>query len=275
MCKRLLQKCLMLGVTKVRVADGRFVIASDRKRDMEITIAIAQQSKFGFGACSDSTEIVPRSLGGVSVALAWAGSGGYKNPNNYQTLLTQKIRSLIQEGLEDRMVLRAAHDYLYSQHAGKVAVALTLMSVDTATQTILLSRNSNCPVIVKNQYGTEIYDENAGLLGVNKKIKHMVYELTLEPGLVMACYSEGIQTAARKSGYKQVATDLLPIIAKNNPEDALFIAGSMVEQALEWADHKPGDSMTAVVMGICDENTRHSFSRTLACYPYPEQAVMK
>ena len=52
------------------------------------------------------------------------------------------------DGARDGAVARAVHDYLYAMKDRKVSCTLTVISADLETETVVISRNSNCPTIV-------------------------------------------------------------------------------------------------------------------------------
>ena len=233
---------------------------------MEIKIGIAKTNKYAVSYCGDSAEVAERPQGGITVILA-DGQGSGKAAKNTSSLVVNKAAALIAEGARDGAVARAVHDYLYAVKDGKVSSTLTLISADLDTSTIVISRNSNCPVIVKDEYCTNIYDESISSIGVHKRMKPLMYQIPLEVGMILISYSDGIQAAGRKKG-KSISFDkILAIIEDNSAEDVAFIADSILEYALEIDEYRPGDDMTVVVMGICEANHTHKIRRMSVSFP--------
>ena len=233
---------------------------------MEIKIGVAKINKYAMADCGDSVEVVDRPSGGISAILA-DGQGSGKAAKVTSTLVVNKAVALIADGARDGAVARAVHDYLYVVKDGKVSSTLTLISADLDTQTAVFSRNSNCPVIIKHQYGIDVYDEDISSIGVHKRMKPLMYQLPLEMGMLLVSYTDGIQAAGRKHG-KVVNFDLIhKLIADNSAEDATFIAESILEYALELDNYRPSDDMTVVVMGICDTERDYNIRRMSVSFP--------
>lgn len=235
--------------------------------EMEIKIGIAKTRKYAVAACGDSVEVAERPGGGISVILA-DGQGSGKAAQITSRLVVNKAAALIADGARDGAVARAVHDYLYTVKDGKVSSTLTVMSADLDTQTAVFSRNSNCPVIVKQEFGLTVYDETISAIGVHKRMKPLMYQLPLETGMIFVSYSDGIQAAGRKRGREVDFSYLEKIIQENDACDAEFIANSIMEYALELDENRPGDDMTVVVMGICDRENIHKIQRMSVTFPW-------
>jgi len=233
---------------------------------MEIKIGIAKITKYGLAECGDSIEVAERPSGGISAILA-DGQGSGKPAKITSSLVVNKAATLIADGARDGAVARAVHDYLYVVKDGKVSSTLTLLSADLDTQTVVFSRNSNCPVIVKHQYGMDVYDEEISSIGVHKRMKPLMYQIPLEVGMLLVSYTDGIQAAGRKRSKIMDFEKIQKLIAENGAEDATFIAESILEYALELDDYRPGDDMTVIVMGICDKELPYKIQRMSVSFP--------
>ncbi|MCX7780436.1 MAG: serine/threonine-protein phosphatase [Negativicutes bacterium] len=234
---------------------------------MEIKVGIARINKYAVAECGDSVEIAERPRGGISAILA-DGQGSGRAAKTTSSLVVNKAASLIADGARDGAVARAVHDYLYAVKDGKVSSTLTIISADLDTETVVFSRNSNCPVIVKNQFGVDVYDEDVNPIGVHKQMKPVIHQLPLEMGQILVSYSDGIQAAGRKRGRCLQMEKLLGLITGSQPEDADFIAESIMEYALELDDYRPGDDMTVLVLGVSDRETVHKIRRISVSFPY-------
>ncbi|GMB02105.1 PP2C family protein-serine/threonine phosphatase [Pelosinus sp. IPA-1] len=233
---------------------------------MEIKIGIAKMKKYAVEECGDSVEVAERPRGGISAILA-DGQGSGKAAKITSSLVINKAAALIADGARDGAVARAVHDYLYAIKDGKVSSTLTLLSADLDTQTVVFSRNSNCPVIVKHQFGMDVYDEEISSIGVHKRMKPLMYQIPLEMGMLLVSYTDGIQAAGRKRGKVMNFGMIEKIISENHAEDATFIAESILEYALTLDDYRPGDDMTVVVMGISDKERVHNIQKMSVSFP--------
>ena len=234
---------------------------------MEVRVGVARTNKYAMSECGDSVETVERPRGGVSVVLA-DGQGSGKPAKLTSSLVVNKTVALIADGARDGAVARSVHDFLYNVKDGKVSSTLTIMSIDLDTQTAVFCRNSNCPVLVKQDYGIDAYDQTIASIGVHKRMKPLVYEMPLNVGMILLSYSDGIQAAGRKRGKEFDLQYIYRVLDENKAEDVNFIAQTVLEYALELDDYRPGDDMTVAVVGLSDQEAGHLIRRLNVVYPY-------
>jgi len=234
---------------------------------MEVRIGVARTNKYAMSECGDSVETVERPRGGVSVVLA-DGQGSGKPAKLTSSLVINKAVALLADGARDGAVARSVHDFLYNVKDGKVSSTLTIMSVDLDTQTAVFCRNSNCPVLVKQEYGIDTYDQTIASIGVHKRMKPLVYELPLNMEMILLTYTDGIQAAGRKRGKEFDLKYIYRVLNENKAEDVNFIAQTILEYALELDDYRPGDDMTVAVVGLSDQEAGHLIRRLNIVYPY-------
>jgi len=135
----------------------------------------------------------------------------------------------------------------------KVSCTLTVVSADLESETIVISRNSNCPTIVVTPDYETVYDEDVEPIGVHRHMKPRMYELPLTPGMIVVSYTDGIAHAGRKrSGRPADFERIMDYIRKNTADDVDFIARSILEYALALDDNKAADDMTVVVLGVAE-----------------------
>ena len=114
---------------------------------MEIKIGLAKTAKYANEYCGDSCDLAERPHGGISAIIA-DGQGNGLAAHHTSNWVVSKAVSLINDGARDGAVARAVHDYLYAMKDRKVSCTLTVVSADLETETVVISRNSNCPTIV-------------------------------------------------------------------------------------------------------------------------------
>ncbi len=220
--------------------------------EVEVKIGIAKTSKYAMSYCGDSCDIAERPHGGISAVIA-DGQGNGLAAHHTSGWVVNKAVSLITDGTRDGAVARAVHDYLYAMKDKKVSCTLTVLSADLDTETIVVSRNSNCPTIVKTADYVSVYDEEVGPIGVNRHMKPRMYEVPFEAGMLVVSYTDGIAHAGRKqSGKEADFQKIMAILEDNTADDCDFIAKSILEYALSLDHDQAGDDMTVVVMGISD-----------------------
>ena len=168
---------------------------------MEVRIGIAKTTKYAMSHCGDSCDFAERPHGGISAIIA-DGQGNGLAAHHTSSWVVNKAVSLIADGARDGAVARAVHDYLYAMKDKKVSCTLTVLSADLDTETVVISRNSNCPVIVNP-------------IGVHHHTKPLMYEVPFEPGMVLVSYTDGIQHAGRKHSNMADFQKIMDIINDN------------------------------------------------------------
>lgn len=235
---------------------------------MEVKIGLAKTTKYAMSHCGDSCDIAERPHGGISAIIA-DGQGNGLAAHHTSSWVVNKAVSLISDGARDGAVARAVHDYLYAMKDKKVSCTLTLVSADFETETLVISRNSNCPVIVKTEDFETVYDEPVNPIGVHRHMKPMMYELPIAPGTLVVSYTDGIAHAGKKTtGREADFNKILEIVRKNSVEDVNFIARSIMEYALSLDQDKAGDDMTVIVMGITDKSGNPKIEDIQVNYPF-------
>lgn len=236
---------------------------------MKIKVGMAKINKYAMQHCGDSFDIAERPYGGLSAIIA-DGQGNGLAAHHTSSWVVNKAAALIADGARDGAVARAVHDYLYAMKDKKVSCTLTVLSADLESETVVISRNSNCPTIVKTDEYLTIYDDEVSPIGVNRHMKPLVYELPFSPGMIVVSYTDGIAHAGKK--YDGAAMDMKKIVAiiEDNPaEDCDFIARSILEYALSLDKEKAGDDMTVVVMGISESPSEEpKIEQLSASYPF-------
>ena len=236
---------------------------------MKIRMGMAKINKYAMQHCGDSFDIVERPYGGLSAVIA-DGQGNGLAAHHTSSWVVNKAASLIADGARDGAVARAVHDYLYAMKDKKVSCTLTVLSADLESETVVISRNSNCPVIVKTEEYLTVYDDSVSPIGVNRHMKPLVYELPFSAGMVLVSYTDGIAHAGKKyTGSVMDMKKIISIIESSSPEDCDFIAKSILEYALLLDKEKAGDDMTVVAMGLAESSSElPKIEQLSASYPF-------
>lgn len=223
---------------------------------MEILIGIAKTNKYTTTGRGDGLEVIERPAGGMTVVLA-DGHGGSRSVSGISSMAVLKAAQLIVEGVRDGSVARAVFDYFSAVQEGNFSVALTLIGADTESGNLLLCRNTNCPILVRHEFGVDIYDEPAQSIGANKNVKPLTIQRPLEEGLIVATFSDGVLNAGRKRGRGLEMKNLVRQLEESRPEDAQYLADSLLERAMGLDSYEALDHMTVVVMGISDRTAEN------------------
>jgi serine phosphatase RsbU (regulator of sigma subunit) len=167
--------------------------------------------------------------------------------------VARKALSELAEGVRDGAAARAAHDYLYAYKSGKVSATLNILSVDLASNTLVLSRNNRCPaIIVTPDGGFRLLDEPSGPVGVRSGTKPQITELPMVAGTVVVIYTDGLETAGARSSHVFDIPAAVCELMTEGDISAQQLADSLLERALALDDGRPHDDISVLVLRILD-----------------------
>src|SRR5579885_1745133 len=129
-----------------------------------IDLAVAKTHKFATRESGDTAELVERPGGGVSLVVA-DGQGSGAAAKRLSLAVAGKVVSLLSDGVRDGAAARAANDFLFMQRDGRVTCALDIVSVDLASRTLLITRNSEVPMLIYRDGKLEEVWQSGGRIG--------------------------------------------------------------------------------------------------------------
>jgi serine phosphatase RsbU (regulator of sigma subunit) len=216
--------------------------------------------------------MVERPQGGISFVLVDGQRSG-RAAKAISNLVAQKTISLLAEGVRDGAAARAAHDYLYTVRGGKVSATLNIVSVDMVTKTLVISRNSHCPVIVQTGAGGQYcFDEPTRPVGVHRNTKPAIHEIPLEVGTVAAIYTDGIAAAGERHGQKiDVPSLFTTLYARYRAADEIArpIADELLDEALRLDERRPLDDMSVLIVAVARVGEDQEVRRLQLFLPIP------
>ena len=217
---------------------------------MEIEVAVAKVGKWATGESGDTLEMVERPHGGLSFVLVDGQRSG-RAAKTISNLVARKAISLLAEGVRDGAAARAAHDYLYTYRGGKVSATLNILSVDLTSKTLVLSRNSQCPVIVVSpEKEVQVFDEPSEPVGVRRGTKPQIVELPLAAGTVIVVYTDGIETAGARSGKSLDVPAVVRDMVVEQGASAQQLADGLLQQAVDFDQGRPQDDVSVLVLRV-------------------------
>jgi len=217
---------------------------------LEVDLAVAKVGKYASSESGDTVEIVERPHGGFSIVVADGQRSG-ASAKAISNLVARKVISLIAEGVRDGAVARAAHDYLRTQRSGQVSCELTIVSADMATRTLVLSRNTRCPSLLRRADATLWFDAPTAPIGIHRNTKPQVAEIALAPQLTLVVVTDGVWSAGSLTGAPVV--DLaaeLAVIDADCTATAATLADALLQAAVVREHSRPRDDATVLVVKV-------------------------
>lgn len=232
---------------------------------MEVQFAVAKISKYASSESGDTLEMIERPHGGISLVLVDGQRSG-KSAKAISNVVARKAVQLLAEGVRDGAAARAAHDYLYTYRAGKVSATLNILSVDTNTKTIVVSRNNPAPVIVwTEEDGLYLIDQPSKVVGVHRNVKPQITEMPIITGILVVVFTDGLQHAGSFSGADVInPSDIIHETISEGSMDPRIIVDTLLSRAVEAESGRPRDDisvMAAVVTKKVGDDTRRLSGR--------------
>lgn len=221
--------------------------------DPELQVAVAKVSKYAVRESGDTVELIERPHGGLSLVLVDGQRSG-KSAKAISNMVARKAISLLADGVRDGAAARAAHDYLRTMRGGQVSATLNIISVDLGTQTVVISRNSHCPVIVVHGSEAEAFllDEPSQAIGIHTRTRPVITELPITLGLHVVVFTDGVLSAGERYGER---FDVLEFVCEqvdscSTEMCARFLADALLNRAVEMDRGRPGDDVSVVVVSV-------------------------
>jgi serine phosphatase RsbU (regulator of sigma subunit) len=219
---------------------------------MEIEAAVAKVGKWATSESGDTLEMIERPHGGISFVLADGQRSG-RAAKTISNIVARKAISELAEGVRDGAAARAANDYLYTHRAGKVSATLNVLSVDLVSNTLVLSRNNHCPILVVTPEGRiDVIDAPSQSVGVHRGTKPHITELPLQPGIVVVAYTDGLEAAGSRVDRVFDIPGTLALLLAQEDIDAQALADGLLARALTLDHGRPRDDISVVVIRTVD-----------------------
>ena len=235
---------------------------------MEIEAAAVKVAKWATSESGDTLEMIERPHGGISFALADGQSSG-RAARAISNIVARKVIAELAEGVRDGAAARAANDYLYTYRAGKVSATLNILSADLVSNTLVLSRNSHCPILILTPDGQlQVLDGPSEPIGVRRGVRPEITELPLEAGMTVVAYTDGLQEAggwsSRSFDVPTALTELAAQITSGEANSAHVLANALMVRALALEQGRARDDISVLVLRVIDresDGVRHLLLR--------------
>jgi serine phosphatase RsbU (regulator of sigma subunit) len=238
--------------------------------DLEIQVAVAKVSKYAVRESGDTVEMIERPHGGLSLVLVDGQRSG-RSAKAISNSVARKAVSLLADGVRDGAAARAAHDYLRTLRSGQVSATLNILSADLTTRTLVLSRNSHCPIVVVHgpQREVQILDDESEAIGIHPRTRPVITELPIEADLHVVVFTDGVLTAGERYGEQlDVPAFVCEVLGACDIEGcARAVADGLLARCLELERGRPGDDVSVVVASVVPRPAADEVRRLLARFP--------
>lgn len=216
---------------------------------MLIDVAIAKTEKYASRESGDTVELIERPAGGITVVML-DGQGSGRAAKTLSLLLSSKAVALVKEGVRDGVVARATHDFLFAFRHGQVSATLDLLSIETRTGAIVITRNAESPLLLCDEQGPRAIETNSGPIGRYRWTKPAIVQLPMRVGTQLAMFTDGIPHAGRKRGQDPIDFNALAGEFLGRGLEAQAIADAIIARAIEMDSGHPGDDMAVVALSL-------------------------
>ncbi|MCL4394714.1 MAG: serine/threonine-protein phosphatase [Chloroflexi bacterium] len=233
---------------------------------MELQVAVAKVPKYAVDESGDTVEMIERPHGGLSFVVVDGQHTG-RGAKAVSILVARKAVSLLAEGVRDGAAARAAHDYLYTLHEGKVSAELQIVSIDLVSGTIVVSRNSRCPAVVGDVRGVRLLDQSSEPIGVHLRMKPIISELALEPNVTVVVFTDGVLNAGVRFGQTFDAAGFVQSALRDDSISAQALADAILARAKESDRGRPGDDTSVLVLRVVPSTSGDNARRLTLRFP--------
>lgn len=231
---------------------------------MQIQLGAAKVAKYASRESGDTLEVIERPHGGLSAVLVDGQRSGH-NARIISNIVARKAIALLGEGVRDGAAARAAHDYLLTHRSGQVSAELVILSADLRTRSLVVSRNTRCPVYVWRESALHILAAESQPIGIRDFTKPAIDELPMFAGTFVVAYTDGLSKLVRAQD-GQVFEEIVARCVQSAME-AQSLADELLTAALSLEYGRPSDDVSVLVLAVRDDPVRDGARRLSVSFP--------
>lgn len=224
---------------------------------LTLEVAVAKVGKYATSESGDTVEMVERPHGGVSIVVVDGQRSG-SSAKAISNIVARKAMSLLADGVRDGAAARAAHDYLRTQRGGQVSATLNIVSVDLASRTLVMLRNSHCPILLYNPHwigvttpdGWQFLNDPSEAIGIHQRTRPVITEMPLQADILALIFTDGVWTAGERSGQRISLPRVVDDALRTGDGATGALADRLLAHAVELDQGRPADDMSLVVLAI-------------------------
>ena len=217
---------------------------------LEIVIDVAKLPGRGQAVSGDTVEVIERPAGGISIVMA-DGEGTGSQAKSLSMFVAHRAIEELSRGTKDGIAARAVGDALYATREGEGSAALVILSADVPAKTVVISRNSKGPVLVKTPKEILVYEEDVPLLGTKEILKPNIYTVPMSEGTFAVAFTEGVLRAGEASGAAWTTKDIMTAVEGAVGQSTGSVAQAVMDAAIARDGGTPQLDMTVVMLSVC------------------------
>ncbi|MDY6847294.1 MAG: SpoIIE family protein phosphatase, partial [Chloroflexota bacterium] len=171
------------------------------------------------------------------------------------TMICHRVLYHISEGKRDSTAIRQASTSIFEEHEGRVKANLTLLSVDSQSNTIVISRNTPVPVFLVTDENVDCLSTDSEPIGTKMEITPSIVELPIKPGAAVIAFSDGVYQAGREDVRNPDICVTIEALFEEQEPTAQEVADYLLSRAMRLDEGRPKDDMSIIVMLISPEST--------------------
>ncbi len=227
---------------------------------LEFQTAVEKINKYASSESGDTVEVIERPHGGLSIVVADGQRSG-RSAKIISNIVVRKAISLLAEGVRDGAAARATHDYLFLQRGGKVSAEFFIVSADLISQTLVVSRNARCPILLRKDGEIQWMDEDSEAIGIYRYTKPSIEEIPLCANMTLLVFTDGVWSAGGQSGNRIDLPALLRQVDPYGDCSAEVIADAVLQEAMRLDKGRPRDDATVLVIKVVPNPQRDAVRR--------------
>ena len=236
--------------------------------ELELQVGVAKVSKYAVSESGDTLELTERPHGGLSLVLADGQRSG-RAAKIISALVARKAIALLGEGVRDGAAARATHDYLRTHRQGQVSAELSIVSLDLATRTLVISRNSHCPVFILTREGLRVWDEPSEAIGIHAGVKPVITELPVAGDTWVIVFTDGVLEAGQRFAGSFDLNKWVTAYLERETKSAAAMADALLARAIELDQNRPQDDMSVLVLALLPLQSADPARRLTVRFPVP------
>lgn len=236
------------------------------EQHITVDVGFAKTEKYASRESGDTVEFVERPGGGFSLVMI-DGQGSGRAAKTLSLLLSAKAVGLIKDGVRDGAVARATHDHLFAFRHGQVSATFDLLSVDMKTKTIVVTRNAESPMLLRQGGECRVIPVTSGPIGRYQWTRPEVIQFPAEPGITIAMFTDGIPHSGRRGQLPAIDFETLADSTMADDRSATEVADLILAHAIERDANRPGDDMAVAVLTIRQEMVSIPIRRLSGQFP--------